>query len=228
MSISTSPKSAAILVAVLLALPAFAAPSRKDAKPPKDEGDLARRTDLYLVVDRAASTLEIKARGLVLEAVPLTAASFLGYQPARGEGALPAVALPAIWTVSEAPPAPHRTRIAPETLTEEGVESVAALAPAASGAPAMAASGTPTVTTAAPEPPDAYDVPLEGGWTLAVGASADPPGRLARWEQAFSDGWLTLRGRPPERPPRLALGLDPVAARGLHHLFRPGLRVLVR
>ena len=43
-----------------------------------------------------------------------------------------------------------------------------------------------------------------------------------------ADGWASLRGQAPPRPPLLALSLDTDAARRLHHVLRPGTTVLVR
>jgi hypothetical protein len=43
-----------------------------------------------------------------------------------------------------------------------------------------------------------------------------------------ADGWAVRRGRPPVRPPLLALALEADAARRLHHVLRPGTAILVR
>lgn len=205
----------AAALAAALAMPATAARPRKPLPPPENEADLAKTPDPYLVVDRGRSTLEVKVRGLTLESIPLGEAAFLAFQPLRNASQPPRLALPAIWTVQEAPPAPYRAIIAPAVLIEGGGEEEEEVPQTAEA-------------REAPLPPDHYEVPLQGGWVLAVGLVAPREGLLGRWTGAVADGWRTLRGNPPARPPRIVLVLDPADAQRLHHLFRAGFHVLIR
>ncbi len=83
--------------------------------------------------------------------------------------------------------------------------------------------GTPTKAPAAPA---SYRVFLDNGWQLVVLPRGS---RLP--EQALGtrlrDGWRTLLGHRPYRPPLLAVWLNADQARSLYHVFAPDLALLL-
>lgn len=179
---------------------------------------LARQEQLYLLIDPPRGVVEIRARGMALDRVPLTGFALLGFHPLRGAGAGEAVSLPGRWTVVEEAAAPHRKLIAPSDLTpfpKDGDESE-------SSQPSPAAA-----EELAPPPPSAYRVGLDGGWALELAQTLPAEGFWARWNQALNHGWQNLRGHPPATPNLVALALDVESARRLHHLLLPGTTLLV-
>ncbi len=211
----------------LLAAPVLAAPVLGSSEPPDHralelEIEAAKRPELYLRLDPGARVLEIRARGLTLETVPLTGFAFLAYRPAREERVRPEVTLPAVWTVAEEPAADHRRVIAPdelEPLPDEEEEEE----PTPAGGPGRPAPGEADL----PPPPASYRVELEGGWELWVGQEIPGVRAASRFVQALKDGWAVLTGDPQPSAHLLALAMEPEGARRLHHLFRPGTRILV-
>ncbi len=185
---------------------------------PAAERELAGERGLYLVVVPEPPTLEIKARGLTLERLPLAGVAVLVRRPARGPRPEPA-ALPAVWRVDERAEALRRRRlIAPPELKpppEEGMESVTVAAAAGKEEPL-------------PEPPAEYRIGFEGGWELWIGPALPRAGWAARFASAVAAGWRALWNLGPEPPPgAIALAADPATARRIHHLFRGGTAVLV-
>lgn len=176
------------------------------------EVELARAEAVYLRLDPAQGRLEIKARGLVLDAVPLAGLALLGYRPARGAAPPAAVELPAVWTVTDDAAAAYRPVIAPAELRP----FVRDEEPPASA-----------VAEALPTPPAAYRVALEGGWAMDVGPRLPAGGWPSRLRQAVADGWERWRKRPVDERRLLAVAVAAEDAQRLHHLFRPGLKILV-
>lgn len=181
------------------------------------ELEAARGRDLYLVLDPAVPSLEVRARGMTLHTVPLEGVTLLVYRPLRG--AEPELSLPRVLTVAEEPEDPHRKRIAPPELQpfeEEDGEDGQATQEAADAPPDLL-----------PDPPASYEVGLEEGWELLV--TPEPPGTglLSRLGRALADGWARLWRRPVARPPLLVLEAAAEEGRRLHHLFREGTRILV-
>jgi len=182
------------------------------------ERALAAERGLYLLVVPEPPALEIKARGLTLDRLPLGGVAVLVRRQARGPRPEPA-ALPAVWRVAEEAEAARRRRlIAPAELKpppEEGMESVTAAAAAGEEEPL-------------PEPPAEYRIGFEGGWELWVGPALPRAGWAARFASAVAAGWRALWRLGSEPPPgAIALAADPATARRLHHLFRGGTPVLV-
>ncbi len=216
-SSSTSARAAALWGAGVLAWAAAAAGA--ETEPLRDaERELARTQDLYLVVTAEPPAVEVKARGLSLERLPLAGVAVLLRSEAGG-AATAAAALPAVWRVSEegAVDAPRRL-IAPAELVPEPEE----------GAEAPAAAAAAPEEEPLPVPPAEYRVGLDGGWELWIGADLPATGPLARLGAAVASGWRALWRSGPQPPPgALALAADEETARSLHHLFRAGLPVLV-
>jgi hypothetical protein len=214
--------SSLLLAASLLATPAVAAGAAPELRlrQLELETELAKKPDLYLVLDAAARRLEVRARRLTLSGVELGEVAVLTFQPMFGGGrSAPALEAPSIWRVAQGPGDADRETIAPTTLRpysdEEEVEEPAP----ASGAPAPAPGEA--------QKPASYRVALDNGWQLLL--TPEPPrlGWFRRFGAAVRDGWQRLRGREPAHPPLVALVVAPDDARRLHHLFRTGTPILV-
>ncbi len=183
---------------------------------------LARRPEHYLVVDTGARRLAVKARGLELAAEPLEDAVVARYRRRGGGGEDPAPALPVALEVRAGDS--HRRRILVTRELRPYPATGADEEPAA-GAPAAAVAAAATPDTA---PPSAYRLALDPGWELWVGPRPGGPGAGARFDAGLADLWTRLRGRPPAGRTVIALAIGPEGARRIHHLLRPGARVLVR
>ncbi len=183
---------------------------------------LARRPGVYLVIDPCSMQLDVKARGFLLESLPLRDVQVLTFRPLIGEGGAAAeLQLPATLKVAEGPPWPERGIEAPATLRPyTGDES----------APTSPPGTTPTpIPTATPLPlaPVRYTVGMEDGWRLEVAPTIAARNPLRRFATAVADSWHRLHHTRIEHPPSLAVAVDPEAAREIFHLFQPGIRVLV-
>lgn len=193
-------------------------PTPESARVLELEASLARTTQLYLVLDSSRRLIEVKARGVVLDQVPLRELALLHYRPLLGGDAGAEPALPAVWKVAEGPGDFSRETIAPESLrpyvSEEEREEPEAQ---------DAKKPEPLV----PTPPTSYSVRMDSEWDLAIVDRSPHPSFLARYAQAVREGWARLRGHAEERRPLVALSLDPDDARRLHHVFRTELPVLV-
>jgi hypothetical protein len=182
------------------------------------EAELARTTQLYLVLDAPRRVVEIKARGVILDQVPLKELALLRYQAMLGgDGGGAPPALPAVWKVVEGPGDFSRETIAPESLRPWVPEEERQEEPESGKEP------EPIV----PSSPTSYRVRLESDWDLAVVDRSPHPGFFARYAQAVREGWAEIFGRPQERRPLIALSLDPEDARRLHHVFRTDLPILL-
>ncbi len=183
---------------------------------------LARRPDLYLLIDSAAGTVEVKARGLVLASIAAERAIVLSYRRFGSDPTEPAEILPTVRTVVDSELDERRPMVTAGPLRPypDGGEDDRA-DPAYKRAPA------PQPAPEESRPPARYRADLDEGWELWVGQGRPGPGWLARWVQALVDGWSRWRGVDPE--PRIVVGLalQPEDARRLHHLVRPGARLLV-
>lgn len=180
------------------------------------ELEAAQGRDPYMVLDPAARTLEVRARGIILHVVALEGVALLAYRPLRGPA--PAPQLPMVLTVDRRPEEPHRRRIAPRELRpfDPAAEEETAAPPDLRAAPDVL-----------PDPPAAYRVGLEGEWDLEVVQGRPEPGLGDRLARTLADGWARLWRRSPARPHLLVLAATADDGRRLHHLFREGIRVLV-
>ncbi len=204
----------------LLAPALGAAAAKGKPAPPatrlEGELDAARKTDLYLVLLPAAGRLEVRARGMQLEAIDLDGVAVLRYKPPGGEASSASPELPVLWTVAEDPDQSHRKVIAPSELkpyseAEQEEEKVEVQAPA-----------SPQNVALAPEPPASYRILLDDGWKLLV--TQEPPatdlkGRLL---YALKEGWQRLQGQAPDTADLLVLRAPKEQAQRIYHLFRLG------
>ncbi len=185
---------------------------------------LARGTEVYLALDTAGRRLAVKARGLELAAEPLADAVVVRYRRRGGESAGPPPALPLVLEVRAGDG--HRRRVVVtgklEPFPGDGNEEARRDGGAPGRSWATAATGS-----VGPDPPQAYRLALDPGWELWVGARRGGPGPGALFDAGLADLWARLRGRPSAERNVIALAIAPEGARRIHHLLRPGARLLV-
>jgi hypothetical protein len=203
-------KASSGLLVALLAADSIAAGPKTAAQV---ELELASRGGIYLVVG-AGPELQVKARGVVLDRLPLIDFGLMVYQPTFGAAAESPVHLPASWAIIEDAAATLRPRLTPAALEEYA-------SAAASG------SGAAAQEILFPEPPDRYRVELEGGWQLVVGRELPDRGLLRRFWYSVVSGFRRVRGVALEEKPQVVMALGDDEARKLHHLLRPGTTLLV-
>lgn len=179
------------------------------------ERALAAERDLYLVVMAEPPALEIKARGLTLDRLPLSGVAVVVRRDAGSPPPEP-LALPVVWRVAETAAAePPRRLVAPAELKPAPAEET------------EEAAATTAEAEPLPEPPADYRIGFDGGWELWVGPAPPRGGVIARFASAVAAGWRALRDAGPEPPGAVALAADAATARRIHHLFRAGTPVLV-
>jgi hypothetical protein len=182
------------------------------------ELDLARRPEVYLVVDADASRLSIRIRAMEVDAVSLrdirTAWQGNGVAP----GPPPTIEVPTVWTVTEPPTAEWRRVVAPAELAPYTDDR-------ATGD--VGAAGRPSPTPGASRP-DRFTVSTDSGWRLAVATSVRDAVAVGGWRRVVRGWRRVLHGPEPAVPPTLVLVVSaPDDARRLIHLFRPGAAVLL-
>jgi hypothetical protein len=188
------------------------------------EAKLARQPAVYLVLDPPRRTIEVRARGIVLDAIPLQGVETVSQQPLFG-GSTPTVpAVPGLWTVAEGPGDTDREVIAPATLRpySNDDEAEPAVAPAAKATRGPAPTPTPV-----PEAPSSYRARMDNGWDLWVTDRLPPSTPLAHFWAAVGDGWERLRGTSRSFRPAIMLAVSVQDARRLHHLMRKGMAIVV-
>jgi len=184
------------------------------------ELSLAKRPDLYLALDPAAKTIEVRARGMVLGSFKLQSVSRLVFRPLFGQAEAPTLRGPAIWTVVEGPGDTDRETIAPTTLrpySEEAEEEE----------PVLPDKNKKKDDDGPAEIPSSYRVQLDTGWQLMLVNQEPRLGWARRFVAAVQDGWARVRGQEPSHPPLVTLVVSKQDARQLHHLFRSGMSILV-
>lgn len=185
------------------------------------EAELAKKPALYLVLDPAASELEVRVRGMALTEIPIVELSTLVFSGLFGTGEAPTLRAPQLWSISQGPGDTDRETIAPTTLrpySEEEEES---------STPSPAAASTAKKSADAEREPTSYRVQLDVGWQLLVTSERPQLDGLRRFGAAVRDGWLRLQGEEPSHPPLLAIVVSEEDAQRLHHLFRSGMPLLV-
>ena len=189
------------------------------------EAQLAKKPNVYLVVDPPRRVIEVKARGVVLDEIAVSGIEIVSHQSVFRMSAPAGPALPALWSVEEGPGDTDREIISPATLrpySSEEDEEEAAATPTPAGTRAPAPKPTPV-----PEPPSSYRARLSSGWDLWVTDELPPAGIWDRYWEAVSEGWARLRGDAREYRPAITVALARPDAQRLHHLMRKGMAVLV-
>lgn len=187
------------------------------------EALLAKKPNVYLKLDLSRKLLEIKARGLALDQVPIKALEAAARKPFYLRPEPFRLALPALWEVQLGPGDTDREVIAPESLRpprradEEEEEPTP-----------TPRAGQPTPTPR-PELPSRYRVELTSGMLLWVTDRLPARTFFARFWEAVKEGWAFLvKGQePPQEPPGIVLVVEAEDARRLHHLFRQGMALLL-
>jgi hypothetical protein len=188
------------------------------------EAALAKRPLVYLVLDPERRTLEVKARGAVLDTIHMRGIELVSQQPLLGWHASTLPPLPAVWTIANGPGDWDREVVQPTELRPEPKEDDDA-SDLTSG---QSAPPTPT-TTPAPEheTSSSYRAALSIGWDLWVTESLPPQGRWRIFTAALHDGLARAQGRGKDLPPAVTLAVPREDAQRLHHLMRSGMAILV-
>jgi hypothetical protein len=187
------------------------------------EASLASKPDVYLLLDPERKVLEIKARGAVLDTVPLTGIEVISQQPILGRRLPSHPPIPAIWTVEDSSFDASRT-----------VETPTDLKPAPKkdkdydedATPKTGPTATPTPTPT-PEVPTSYRSRLDNGWDLWVTDQLPPQTRWQTLLAAVRDGWRRLHGHAQNHIPAITLAMATADAQRIHHLLRTGMPILV-
>jgi hypothetical protein len=181
------------------------------------EASLARQAVVYLHLDPGRRTLEVKARGLVLDTVHLTGIELVSLQPLVGAQKPLAPPVPALWKVTSAPSDRERELITPETLRPM---------PDDDDQPA-AAAGASATPTAVPEALASFRAGLDVNLDLWLTDSLPPQGLWSRLAAAVRDGWRRLQGRGENHGAAITLAMAPEDVKRLYHLIRAGMIILV-
>jgi hypothetical protein len=178
----------------------------------------ARSHKLYLVLDAAASRLELKADGLLLHQFPVESAVFGRSRLAGGDFAWPAASFILVSELEE----PDRPRI-PIQSAEEASPEAAPTSTRVSAAREEVLAETPTHYRL-------RFVPTLDVSVLGEAGVSHLPGRVWRIRHRLVEGWeavlLRLRGKPV--PPRVVLTMTPREARRLFLVLLPETRLVVR
>lgn len=185
---------------------------------------LARRPEVYLVLNPTSRQLQMKVRGFTLDQVSLAGIEMVVHAPLLGGPAPPPPPLPAVWRVVEGPGDTDREYIAPAELRPYRPDGYEDTQP---GVPAARAGAPLPTATPLPEPPTAYRARLDNGWDLWITNTLPPQRFLPRAWAAVRDGWQRLRGRGNQLSPAIALAMGREDAMRLHHLMRSGMAILV-
>jgi hypothetical protein len=208
---------------LLLALVAVA------GEPPPDPGTvatleiearLARKPDLYLVVRAPDRKLEIKARGVLLDSVPLSGVEVVAPRRMLGEPSPRRLEVPAVLVVKDGPGDLAREVIAPQELKDMPGEDE-------EEEPTTGPTAPPATPTPIPEAPFSYRAELDNGWDIWVCEKLPGAGLLTRLRTAASDGWARLWGRAESYRPALTLAMSREDAQRIFHLFNTDRTILI-
>jgi hypothetical protein len=186
------------------------------------EASLAKKPDVYLLLDPERRVLEIKARGAVLDTVPLAGIEVISQQPIMGRRLPSHAPIPAIWTVEQGAGDSDREIIAPTKLVPEPKNDD----DDTEDEPTTSAGPTPTPTPT-PVTPSSYRSRLDSGWDLWVTDQLPPQTRWQTLLAAVRDGWRRLHGRAQNYIPAITLAMADADAQRIHHLLRTGMPILV-
>jgi hypothetical protein len=208
------------LAVFLAASAAWAGGPERDAEAAALAAELraARSHKLYLVLDSAASRLELKADGVLLHRFPVESALFGRSRLAGGDFAWPAASFILVSELDE----PDRPRI-PIQSAEEAVEDAVPTSTRVSAAREEVLAETPTHYRL-------RFVPTLDVSVLGEAGVSHLPGRVWRIRHRLVEGWeavlLRLRGKPV--PPRVVLTMTPREARRLFLVLLPETRLVIR
>jgi hypothetical protein len=187
------------------------------------EAGLAKRPSVYLVLDPQRRVLEIKARGEVLDTVPLVGIEIISQQPLLVRDHPDHPPIPALWTVKRGPGDTDREVIAPTELRPAPKDDEEDVEPTPTG---TSAEPAPTPTKV-PLPRTSYRSRLANGWDLWITDRLPSQSFLGTFTAAVRDGWRRLRGLGEDHPPAVTLAMADTDAQRVHHLLRSGTAILV-
>jgi len=189
------------------------------------EAGLARKPNVYLVLDPQRRVLEVRSRGAVLDAVPLKGVEIVSQQPVLRWDIPSHPPIPAVWMVEQGAGDSDREVVEPTELrpAPKMGDDEDAPEPTPSATP-QAPTPTPTPT---PLPPVSYRNRLANGWDLWITDALPPQSRLQTFLAAVKDGWRRLRGLGEDHIPAVTLAMADEDARRIHHLLRTGMPILV-
>lgn len=180
----------------------------------------ARSHKLYLVLDPAASHLELKADGLLLHRFPVESAQLGRSRLSGGEVAWPAAAFTLVSELDER----ERPKIPIQPQDKEPAET----GPAGATSTRVSAAREEALADA----PTHYRlrfVPTLDVSVLGEAGVSHLPGRVWRVRHRLVEGWeavyLRLRGKPV--PPRVVLTMTPREARRLFLVLLPETRLVI-
>jgi hypothetical protein len=180
----------------------------------------ARSHKLYLVLDPAASHLELKADGLLLHRFPVESAQLGRSRLAGGEVAWPAAAFTLVSELDE--------RERPKIPIQPQDKEPAGTGPAGATSTRVSAAREEALANA----PTHYRlrfVPTLDVSVLGEAGVSHLPGRVWRVRHRLVEGWeavyLHLRGKPV--PPRVVLTMTPREARRLFLVLLPETRLVI-
>jgi len=186
------------------------------------EARLAKKPDLYLVVRAPERRLEIRARGVLLDSVPLLGIEVVSQGHLFAERGDRRLEVPALLTVTDGPGDAAREVIAPTELRDMPSEDEEEQESARPGPTRPPATPTPI-----PEPPASYRAELDNGWDLWICERLPGSGLFERLRDAAVDGWERLWGRGETLRPALTLAVAREDAQRIFHLFNTDRAILV-
>lgn len=198
------------LALTLLAAPTFAGTLEESLAA---EVELARSSDLYLLVDTGKRELAIKAHGLVLDGFEIRRLGVRSWGPLlRGAASLP----------EDLPPVSTITRSAPQRR-----EIVIGGASQATTPDEVTEAAGPPIGLATPPVTGTYACLLDNGWLLEIRDHGEN-GRFWRrlWSQLSHP--FASRRATRQSAPTLVVELATEDAERLRHLFRRDTAILVR
>lgn len=177
-----------------------------------------------MLIDPTTRTLEVKARGISLDTIGLSDLALLSEQPIFGRRKDSSIKLPVVWTIAHGVPGLGRRMIAPAKLRPYSETTGEASGPQSLAAASAEAKKHERESN---ELPTHFRAGFENGWVLQVGSEIAASSFWHRFLATVADGWQRLFQPPQDRPPVLALAMEPDDARSIQHLVRPGLKILI-
>ncbi|MDX1642721.1 MAG: hypothetical protein R3244_00040 [Thermoanaerobaculia bacterium] len=173
------------------------------------ELELARGSEIYLLIDTEGARLEVRSRGLVLDRVDIRRLGVKAWGPLLGARHDTDVELPTRSTITRG--APQRREIVVGGEAANG---------AGNGDDTPPAMTTPAVV-------GSYACVLDNGWLLQVRDHGEGDGLWGRLWEELSD---PFDSRPASRDshPTLVIELDTADTERLRHLFRRDRALLIR
>lgn len=178
------------------------------------EVELAATPAIYVVIDVAAQRLDVRARGMILDRIPLDGIALVRDEPLLRAGAQPLeLTLPALWRITNRSGVASREVITPRSLEAYPEDGEVPDRPAAK--------------RVAAKPPATYYLEVEGGWSVSFDRALPGTTFWKRFGTAVRTGAERLFGLEPSSRPTLALAIGAADAERLHHLLRRETLILV-